>query len=82
MTKEEQKQAKLCTKSQPETGFLFTVNRKRMEAGVRRQILTNSLVQAFLFFKWQKVKWFCFFAIAFHVRKKLKHGSYNYFYTF
>jgi hypothetical protein len=53
----------------PETGFLFTVNRKRMQANVRRQILTNALVQAFLHFKWQKVKWFCFIAIYFHVSK-------------
>lgn len=54
-------------KRTPETGFLFTVNRKRMEAGQRRQILTNALVQAFLYFKWHKVKWFCFMAIGFHV---------------
>ncbi|OXA57807.1 Transient receptor potential channel pyrexia [Folsomia candida] len=53
-------------KRTPETGFLFTVNRKRMEAGQRRQILTNALVQAFLYFKWHKVKWFCFMAIGFH----------------
>lgn len=38
-----------------------------MESQVRRQILNNVLVQAFLYFKWNKIKWFCFFAIFLHV---------------
>jgi uncharacterized membrane protein (UPF0127 family) len=55
-------------KLKPETGFLYAVNRKRLRSNVRRQILTNVLVQAFLYFKWQKIKWFCFVAIFYHVR--------------
>ncbi|ODM96676.1 Transient receptor potential channel pyrexia [Orchesella cincta] len=51
----------------PETIFLYKINRKRMASDVRRQILTNVLVQSFLHFKWNKVKLFCFFAIFFHI---------------
>lgn len=51
----------------PETTFLYKINRKRMESDVRRQILNNVLVQAFLHFKWNKIKLFCFFAIFLHV---------------
>lgn len=51
----------------PETTFLYKINRKRMESDVRRQILNNVLVQAFLHFKWEKIRFFCFMAIFMHI---------------
>ncbi len=51
----------------PETTFLYKINRKRMENDVRRQILNNVLVQAFLHFKWGKIRSFCFMAIFMHI---------------
>lgn len=51
----------------PETNFLYKINRNRMESEVRRLMLNNVLVQAFLYFKWKKIKLFCFIAILLHV---------------
>jgi len=50
-----------------ETGFLYEVNRDSMATETRRKMLTNPLVQSFLYIKWRKIMWYCKAATLFNV---------------